>query len=104
MSEEIIELTRLAAVGASEQNIPQQVVDELTAAALQTDDMLVNTKQAAKFMHLSVWSLQTYRSRGIGPDFFRDDRGRVRYSVGDLKAYLRRTRVCVDRRNDQPKI
>ena len=103
MSQEIIELARLAAVGASHQNIPQKVVDDLAVAALQTDDMLVNTKQAAKLTNLSVWSLQTYRARGIGPDYFRDDRGRIRYSIGDLKAYLRRHRVTPKRCRDQSK-
>jgi hypothetical protein len=93
MSKEILELARLATVGAAHQSISQKVVDDLTAAALQTDDTLLNTKQAAKFTNLSVWSLQTYRARGVGPAYFRDDRGRIRYSIGDLKAYLRRKRV-----------
>ena len=93
MSQAIIELARLATVGAEHQNISQQVVSDLTAAALQTDETLLNTKQAATFINLSVWSLQTYRSRGIGPSYFRDDRGRIRYAIGDLKAYQRRERV-----------
>ena len=48
MSKEILELARLAAVGASHQNVPQKVVDELTACALQTDETLLNTKQARR--------------------------------------------------------
>ena len=103
MSKEILELARLAAVGASHQNVPQKVVDELTASALQNDETLLNTKQAANFTKLSVWSLQTYRARGIGPAYFRDDRGRVRYAIGDLKAYLRRHRVTSARCQDVPK-
>ena len=93
MSKEILELARLAAVGATHKDIPQKVVNDLTAAALQTDNTLLNTKQAAKHTNLSVWSLQTYRARGVGPAYFRDDRGRIRYSIGDLNAYLRRRRV-----------
>ena len=98
MSKEILELARLAAVGAPHHNVPQKVVDQLTAAALQDDDTLLNTKRAAKFTDLSVWSLQTYRARGVGPDYFRDDRGRVRYSIADLKSYLRRNHVSPKRR------
>jgi len=99
MSKEILELARLAAVGASHHNVPQTVVDELTASALQTDDTLLNTKQASNHTKLSVWSLQTYRARGVGPAYFRDDRGRIRYAIGDLNAYLRRSRVSPTDRN-----
>jgi hypothetical protein len=48
---------------------------------------LLNEKQAAELMCLSVRSLQRLRQTG-GPKFVRVGKSAIRYRVGDLEAWI----------------
>jgi hypothetical protein len=65
------------------------------AAQAKAGSPFLNTKQAAHYLGLSVWSLQRMRRRGGGP-LFRRHAGMVRYHVADLIAWSeanRRSRI-----------
>jgi hypothetical protein len=59
----------------------------------ETDgSQLLNTREAAKVLGLTESTLNTYRSRGVGPTFKRvgvGPQGRIRYRASDLQAFVR---------------
>lgn len=62
---------------------------ELQDVDLGHEDLLFNTQQVAEWLQVSRNWLEAGRSRGYGPPFVRIGR-RVRYRVGDVKAWLGR--------------
>jgi len=57
-----------------------------------TGSQLLNSIEAAKVLGLTVSTLATYRSRGVGPAFKRvgaGPQGRIRYSAADLQDFVR---------------
>ena len=56
-------------------------------------DELLNTREAAVLLSLSPTTLNSYRSRGLGPRYVRvgvgTQRGRVRYYRRDLQEFIR---------------
>lgn len=59
--------------------------------------VLLNTKAAAEYVHLSVRTLEDYRGNGGGPPFIpvgRGSRFKVLYWIEDVNAWLMRGRVA----------
>ena len=52
------------------------------------DDVLLNTKEAAKYLGLSHYTLEKWRSKGIGPDCFRIGSKAIHYWRSDLDAFI----------------
>ncbi|MGH9350875.1 MAG: helix-turn-helix transcriptional regulator [Terriglobia bacterium] len=63
--------------------------------AKKNEGALLNTEQAAAFLGLSPDTLKFWRVNGHqnGPPFYKLHRRAVRYSMDDLKAWLRLRRV-----------
>ncbi|MFI5298802.1 MAG: helix-turn-helix domain-containing protein [Polyangiales bacterium] len=64
--------------------MPERTSTQMTA--------LLDEITAAELLHLSVHTLRSWRSQGIGPSFHRLGR-RIRYSPESLQAFLRETLV-----------
>ena len=57
------------------------------------DERLLREKPAAKYMDLSVRTLQAWRHRGGGPRFIRISSRCIRYRKSDLDEWLESRRV-----------
>ena len=51
-----------------------------------SDQELMNTREAAAYLHVSTATLTSWRSRGNGPPY-RKHGGRVVYALEDLRAW-----------------
>ncbi|WP_109465263.1 helix-turn-helix transcriptional regulator [Albibacillus kandeliae] len=51
-------------------------------------DGLLNTKEAARYLGLSHYTLEKWRSKGIGPDCLRVGSKAIRYRQSDLDAFI----------------
>lgn len=58
----------------------------------QTEDLFLNTANAAHRLGYSKSSLETWRGEGVGPDYYKTGH-RVRYKISDLDAYIEAGRV-----------
>lgn len=52
----------------------------------------IDTKRAAKFLGVSPFTLQTWRSRGFGPPFYTLSVTRVQYKLSELEEYMQARR------------
>ncbi|SDD61990.1 helix-turn-helix transcriptional regulator [Ruegeria marina] len=52
------------------------------------EDVLLNTKEAAKYLGLSPYTLEKWRSKGIGPGCVRIGSKAIRYWRSDLDAFI----------------
>ncbi len=50
------------------------------------DDQLLNTERAARVLRVSASTMRQWRTRGIGPAYYKIGRT-VRYKVADLREY-----------------
>jgi predicted DNA-binding transcriptional regulator AlpA len=57
----------------------------------QSPGVLLNEREVAEAIHVSVKTLQHWRQHGQGPQFLRLGR-HIRYRVGDVIAWLERSR------------
>jgi len=53
-----------------------------------TEQTYYDDKEAAVFLHRSVHTLRTWRSRGHGPEFIKDGMGKVTYRKQDLINFI----------------
>ena len=59
------------------------------------EEDLINEQKAAKRLDVSVWTLRSWRCRGIGPPYIKMGRGTqaaVRYNPLDLDEFARQSR------------
>lgn len=63
-------------------------------AGMTEERSLLNTREAARFLGVTAWCMEYWRSRtrADGPDFVKMGR-LVRYRLGDLERYVRRRTV-----------
>lgn len=60
------------------------------------EEDLINEQKAAKRLDVSVWTLRSWRCRGIGPPYIKMGRGTqapVRYNPLDLDEFARQGRL-----------
>lgn len=65
------------------------------------DDPVVNTRDAATLLGLTVDRLEKWRPRGQGPDYLRYDDGQIRYELSALVQFKAAHRV---RPSSQPRL
>jgi hypothetical protein len=79
----------------------------LSAAVLRElhqlpDDALLDTREAAAFLHISPRTLAWYRTHRIGPAYAKIGRVTVRYRAGDLREYSGSLRPGIGRPKQAP--
>jgi hypothetical protein len=55
---------------------------------------LLTPPEAAKTLETSTRTLASWRSRGIGPAFYRIAGKRIRYALDDLDAFIQQSRIA----------
>jgi hypothetical protein len=55
---------------------------------------LLTQAEAAKILSCTIRTLASWRSRGIGPAFYRIAGSRIRYDPADLEAFIQESRVA----------
>jgi predicted DNA-binding transcriptional regulator AlpA len=65
-----------------------------TADAVSHEDRLLCEKNAARFLGLSIRTLQAWRHRSVGPSYVRAGRS-IRYRLHDLNTWITRNTVTV---------
>jgi len=63
---------------------------------------LLNPDQAAKFLGLSVATLETWRAQGVGPRFVALSRKSIRYPVGAILEFVKQREVIPAKNAPRP--
>ena len=69
---------------------PVDYADELTCVSIvmEPDKQLLNEREAARFLNVSVAALRKWRHKGKGPQAVRLGRRMIRYPQDGIVAYL----------------
>ena len=74
----------------------------ISLAEREPEDQLLNTKQLAHFLGVSVQWCEIGRCKGYGPPFIRISPKRIRYRWGDILAWLKeRTHFATSEYDEQ---
>jgi hypothetical protein len=84
---------KIAAAGAISEDLDDEQVRDLINEILGQDEGGTNTIGAAEYLGCAESTLRLHRRKGIGPEYERDDSGRIIYRYRNLRKYRARNVV-----------